>query len=90
MVFSRPVQLSQLPRVAAILEARLTDHRVVVRTNLWAAFRDLSLWIEALAIHEWCLFTEGLRVSASGVGEDLQPAGRGDVYCLLTDHPDTG
>jgi hypothetical protein len=49
---------------------------------LWRGFLELSLWVEALSIHEWSLFTETVR----------QPGGliirRGDVYTLLTDRPD--
>jgi hypothetical protein len=43
---------------------------------------DLSLWVEALSIHEWSLFTESV-VQPGGV-----PVGRGEVYTLLTDRPD--
>lgn len=86
-VFSRPTSLLQLPDAVAAPQARPEDDCLVVPADLWAAFRDLSLWVEALAIHEWCLFTEGLRTTASDEGEDLRPADRGDVYRLLTDRP---
>jgi hypothetical protein len=49
--------------------------------RLWHAFSSLSLYIEALCIHEWCLFSEGL-----AAGDDLVDRGR--VYYLLTDRPD--
>ena len=49
---------------------------VVISFELWEAFRQMSLWIEALCIHEWCLFTE----KASGVN-------RGAIYSLLTARP---
>jgi hypothetical protein len=52
---------------------------VLVRADLWSAFRELSLWIEALGVHEWSLFTEGL--ASSG-------ADRGGAYFLLTSRPD--
>ncbi len=52
---------------------------VLVRADLWSAFRELSLWIEALCVHEWSLFTEGL--ASSG-------ADRGRAYFLLTSRPD--
>jgi hypothetical protein len=52
---------------------------VLIGADLWAAFHELSLWIEALCIHEWSLFTE--RSTASGIG-------RGRVYSLLTSRPD--
>ena len=37
----------------------------------------MSLWVEALCIHEWCLFTE-----------KVSNANRGSVYSLLTARPD--
>lgn len=46
---------------------------------MWAAFQELSLWIEALCIHEWSLFTESLSLST---------VDRGEVYRLLTSRPD--
>jgi len=42
----------------------------------------LSLWIEALCIHEWCLFTERVQQ------ENQQKVHRGSIYQLLTDRPD--
>ncbi len=52
---------------------------VLVRADLWSAFRELSLWVEALCVHEWSLFTEGLAFSG---------ADRGKAYYLLTSRPD--
>jgi hypothetical protein len=52
---------------------------VLIGADLWAAFHELSLWIEALCIHEWSLFTE--RATASGID-------RGRAYSLLTSRPD--
>ena len=52
---------------------------VLVGADLWSAFRELSLWIEALCVHEWSLFTEGLATSG---------ADRGGTYFLLTSRPD--
>jgi hypothetical protein len=55
----------------------LPDERcIIVDTELWDSFSELSLWIEALCIHEWSLFTEQI----SGLN-------RGAVYSLLTDRP---
>jgi len=50
---------------------------VVVDANLWESFKNLSLWIEALCIHQWSLFTENI------CKED-----RGRVYKLLTARPE--
>jgi hypothetical protein len=55
------------------------ESSVLVRANLWSAFRELSLWVEALCVHEWSIFTEG--VVSSGVD-------RGRAYFLLTSRPD--
>jgi hypothetical protein len=52
---------------------------ILIGADLWAAFHELSLWIEALCIHEWSLFTE--RSIASGID-------RGRAYSLLTSRPD--
>jgi hypothetical protein len=49
--------------------------------SLWRAFREVSLWVEALCIHEWCLFTES--VSQPG-GASLN---RGTVFSPLTNRP---
>jgi hypothetical protein len=58
------------------------DRCVLVARELWDGFLDLSLWVEALSMHEWSLFTESV----------TQPSGikieRGHVYMLLTDRPD--
>lgn len=52
---------------------------VLVPADLWSAFRELSLWIEALCVHQWSLFIEGLAHSG---------ADRGRAYFLLTSRPD--
>lgn len=44
---------------------------------MWDAFRELSLWIEALSIHEWCLFTE--RVSQNPKSEEIEGLGQPDT-----------
>jgi hypothetical protein len=80
-VFPPPHRWSQIqvtvPSVTCLPETCLEDLCIVVDPELWSGFCDLSLWIEALCIHEWCLFTERL----SG-------AERGIIYGLLTDRPD--
>jgi hypothetical protein len=58
------------------------DVCVLVPAALWRTFAALSLWVEALCIHEWCLFTAGV------VQPDGQGADRGTIYRLLTDRPD--
>ena len=83
-VFSRPVAFAALAdRAVGIPGTSAADRCVVVSGDLWDRFLDLSLWVEALSIHEWSLFTESV----------TQPDGvvvrRGDVYTLLTDCPTT-
>lgn len=82
-VFDRPRRLSEIPfPVVGIPGAQHTDTCLIVKRDLWQAFRALSMWIEALCIHEWCLFTE--RTSQTpAISMD-----RGDIYRLLTARPD--
>lgn len=82
-VFDRPLSFDELqPDVIGIPGTRLQDRCLVVKAELWQAFHTLSLWVEALCIHEWCLFTERVE----------QPDGRkierGSIYTLLTARPD--
>jgi hypothetical protein len=76
-VFSQPRVLRELDGVLAVPGARDTERCLVLDAELWNTFRDLSLWVEALCIHEWCLYTE----SIDGLG-------RGETYVLLTQRPD--
>ncbi len=82
-VFARPAPLADTPGpLDAHPAARPSDPCVVVAPPLWQDFRRLSLWIEALSIHEWCLYSASLRQPA------FDPVTRGQVYQLLTDRPD--
>lgn len=76
-VFAKPAPLADLGDVAAVPGARADDICVVVAAELWQAFRDVSLWVEALCIHEWSLFTERVAENAP----------RGVAYALLTERP---
>lgn len=80
-VFTRPKRWMQIknaiPEIVCIPETNSNDLCLVIDSELWSGFRDLSLWIEALCIHEWSLFTQAI------TGLD-----RGIVYSLLTDRPD--
>ena len=80
-VFPKPQPLSSLADVAAVPGALPRDECLVVRADLWRTFQDLSLWVEALCIHEWCLFTERA-TQKNGPLRD-----RGEIYRLLTDRP---
>jgi hypothetical protein len=78
-VFPRPQRWGRLQRrdVTAIPGTNDDDVCLLVPAGLWYEFLRVSLWVEALCIHEWALFTESL------TGE-----GRGKVYEMLTARPD--
>ncbi|RZK44824.1 MAG: hypothetical protein EOO61_02415 [Hymenobacter sp.] len=83
MIFDKPARLDSLP--TSVLTLPGTQPRevcVVVKPGLWAAFHRLSLYIEALSIHEWCLFTEGVTQRSDTT------VTRGQTYSLLTARPD--
>lgn len=82
-VFDQPAVRATLPAsVVGVPGTQAEDVCLVLTPALWATFRDVSLWVEALCIHEWCLFSE--RVD-QGDGKTID---RGLVYRLLTDRPD--
>ena len=76
-VFAKPVRASDAGPVARVPGTRPSDVVLILDPELWNAFRDVSLWVEALAIHEWSLFT----ARAAGIR-------RGEAYQLLTERPD--
>lgn len=81
-VFEKPMAYQHLDdRVVAVPGTQAHDVCLVITAELWQTFQLMSLWVEALCVHEWCLFTE--RISQS-----QQPINRGEVYMLLTDRPD--
>ena len=55
--------------------------RLAVPAALWRTFRAMALWVDALCIHEWCLFTE------AATRRTTAPAVRDDIYRLLTAEP---
>jgi hypothetical protein len=82
-VFDAPLRYDQLPPSILPLPGTLpSDVCVVVPASLWEAFHRLSLYVEALCLHEWCLFTEGVTQDHDRL------AARGEVYTLLTARPD--
>jgi hypothetical protein len=72
----KELQASQL-NIVCIPGTLANEKCIVVDAELWSSFTELSLWIEALCIHEWSIFTEGI----TGLN-------RGMIYTLLTDRPD--
>ena len=82
-VFERPRLLAKVSRpVKPIPGTSSREACLIVSAELWRTINELSLWVEALCIHEWCLFSETVRQ------EDGTTPGRGEVYTLLTDRPD--
>lgn len=77
-IFEKPKTYNPIAsRTVAVPGTKVRDRCLVIPLDLWATFRQMSLWVEALCIHEWCLFTG--KVS----GYD-----RGYIYGLLTSRPD--
>ncbi|GAB2466607.1 hypothetical protein GCM10011375_32640 [Hymenobacter qilianensis] len=82
-VFAKPARLLDLlPSIYPLPGTRPEEVCVVVKADLWQAFSRLSLYVEALSLHEWSLFTE----SVSQVGGTS--CARGTAYTLLTARPD--
>jgi hypothetical protein len=80
-VFERPQRFDGMGQLmVAVPGTQASDKCLVVPAELWATFHRLSLWIEALCIHEWCLFSE----QQAGPNALVH---RGDVYQRLTDRP---
>jgi hypothetical protein len=81
-VFDRPNRASAWgPGIARTPGARDAERCLAIPAGLWQTFASLSLWVEALCVHEWCLFTEGVEQPAGC------PVGRGEVFTLLTAPP---
>lgn len=78
-LFGPPAPVRTLPG-RALPGAHPDDLAFVVPADLWRALRELSLWVEALCLHEWSLFVERV---------DQTPAvTRGEVFMLLTANPE--
>ena len=83
LVFDAPVAYSHISSsVLPLPGTQPHDICVVVPAYLWEAFHRLSLYVEALCLHEWCMFTEAVEQEANRV------VSRGEVYALLTSRPD--
>ncbi|MFD1874343.1 HNH endonuclease domain-containing protein [Hymenobacter bucti] len=79
-VFAKPKGYNQLFGTVPLPGTQPTDSCVIIPASLWEAFQRLSLYVEALCLHEWALFTEQVRQE--------REVGRGLVYSLLTARPD--
>lgn len=81
-VFSRQRYLRDIPEgVVPLPGARLDELCIVVPDAMWEGFKFYSVFVDALCIHEWSLFTENVTQVVEGVS-------RGSVYQALTDRPD--
>lgn len=82
-VFSRQKRLRDLsPGVVALPSTSRDELCVVVPDAMWEGFKFYSIFVDALCIHEWSLFTENATQEVEGVS-------RGVVYQALTDRPDS-
>jgi hypothetical protein len=82
-IFDEPALFSQIRmHTIPLPSTQDNDLCIVIKSDLWKTFQEMSLYIEALCIHEWCLFTE--RVD-QGDGVSIS---RGEIYQILTTRPD--
>jgi len=82
-VFEQPKQYNQIgDKVIGIPDTKPNDICLLLKEELWDDFQQLSLWIEALCLHEWSLFTEKQKQLA------INDIDRGTIYKLLTDRPE--
>jgi hypothetical protein len=82
-VFERPLRLDHVREPAvAIPGTASADPCLMVGPDLWQSFQAMSLYIEALCIHEWCLYTERINHGTEAAID------RGRVYTILTDRAD--
>lgn len=78
-LFSAPALVGELPGVP-LPGSRVGETGFLVPAGLWQALRELSLWVEALCLHEWSLYLEK-------VAQDV-PVTRGKAFELLTAEPE--
>ena len=81
-IFGKPLKLSQIKDAQPLPGAQPQDTCLLIPNNLWQGFHRLSLYIEALCIHQWSLFVEGVKQDSEQIID------RGVIYKLLTDRPD--
>lgn len=82
-VFDIPKQYGKLGNHVIPIPGTLQkDICLVIESDLFETFQQMSLYIEALCIHEWCLFSENV------AQVEKRRVERGFVYELLTDRPD--
>ena len=80
-IFAKPVKAKDCAKEFERLPStKDTDNVLIISKALWSGFQELSLWIEALCIHEWTLLTDRF--------SEQQQVKRGEIYELLTSRPD--
>jgi hypothetical protein len=78
-VFEKPKQLKDIEEnVIRIPGTQTRETCLIINNELWDLFQRLSLWIESLCIHEWCIFTERQKQIVE------RKITRGEVFNLLT------
>lgn len=81
-VFKPYNMLANFDNVIGIPGTRTDDRCIVIPQDMWTAFQNLSLWIEALSIHQWALFINDVQqLTRSQVNA-------GQVFQLLISRPD--
>jgi hypothetical protein len=77
-VFDKPMKSNQLAAGTSALLPGTEPHElcVLIPAALWEAFHRLSLYVEALCLHEWCLFTEGAGEECSCPRAGIHPTYR--------------
>ena len=99
-VFAKPSRFDSQGNAVGVPGTQEGELCLHLEVGLWATFVEMSLWVEALCIHEWCLFTErveqpggfpqpdGFRQPDGFPLLERSPLDRGTIYTLLTDRPD--
>ena len=80
-IFPKPCRFAEIEEHAvAVPGTQPSDMCLLVTADLWRSFCRMAHWIEALCIHEWCLFTESLRPDSH--------YDRGSIFRLITTRPE--
>lgn len=80
-IFPRPIRAKQAVNALLLPATHEDELCLLISASLWEGFKQYSLWIEALCVHEWSLYVS--RVLQNGDRVE-----RGTVYTLLTARPD--
>lgn len=81
-IFDQPIAFSNFKNEAVgIPGTRQNDVCFLLPNELWGGFHQLSLYIEALSIHQWSLFLESVKQT------NKDSINRGKIYEILTSRP---